>query len=138
MTISTLTIHVRRFSTVFIRASTLFDDNVAQNFDNNMAQIFDDNMAQNFDNNMAQIFDDNMAQIFDENMAQFFDNNVAQFFDDNMAQIFDDKMAQNLHQFSGPFVIGKIFIFRSLMTSEKSNFDPCHRQNRRNFVSCCS
>ena len=41
LTSSTLTIHVRRYSTLFTHASTLFDDN--------MAQIFDDNMAKNFD-----------------------------------------------------------------------------------------
>ncbi len=87
----TLTSYVRHCSTLFMHASTLFNDNMAQNFDENMAPIFDNNMA------------------------------------------------QNLHSFSGRFVIGKIFIFRSLMSSKKSNFDPCHRQKphtwMHNFVA---
>ncbi len=56
--------------------------------------------------------------------------------DDNMAQIFDGNMAQNLHPFSGHFVIGKIFIFRSMLSAKSSNFDPCYWRNCRNFDQC--
>ena len=79
------------------------------------------------------------STLLDDNMAQLFDDNMAQTFDDNMAQTFDDNMAQNLHPFSGHFVIGKFFIFRSLVSSKKCNFDPCLRQNpptlTHNFVA---
>ena len=44
------------------------------------------------------------------------------FFDDRMAQNLDDNKAQN------PYVIVKIFKFSCLISSKKSNFDPCYRR----------
>ena len=109
LTSSTLTIHVRPCSKLFIHASTLFD------------VIYPCFAVVDVNYPCSTLFDDNMAQIFDDNMAQIFDDSMAQIFDDNMAQIFDDNMAQNFRRKHRSK-------FRWLLSSKYLNLDPCCRR----------
>ncbi len=105
LTSSTLTIHVRRCSTLFIYALTLFDVFYP------CFAVVDVNYP------CSKLFDDNTAQIFDDNVAQNFRRQHCPKFST------ETSLKNSIHVFVEKF---KIWV---MLSSKNSNFDPfCRRK----------